>query len=754
MGLALIGWGQNLRFPGLAQEVRRAAKSPMPTPGQASGFDEGPKVQALPPPSQDPRAFRIHSAKDAEQTGKDVRASGDVHFSYQGYDVWADQAQGNLNTKIFELAGNVRVQGQDQRITGKRIVVDFENRTFAYTDGTAEVGPYSLQNQLVKPLYIKGQSGRGSRIQAWAEHTECTTCDLEEPHFHLDSQSTDLKPGKRLILRHSKFIVLGKTLFNIPYLYIPLTEKQDRYTPEVGQSRDEGYFVKNKLGVGLRGDDALLVRTDYFSKLGGGLGGDWIYDTPDARGLIRAYQITGGPKSSLYSVDHRAPFLGGTIKLDGSLIRNNYLTAPGTRYYGLRGNYLWKSPRQSFSFTANRTGNKSNSFSSANQVFSVQHDSDWGKRFRTSIQSDFSQNRSGSGPGAITRKVLNLNARASQDLNWASAQLDYLRAIPVGTQQNFFAASDKTPLFSLSSDSSKLFGPKPGQSFPFRTELSVGELVDTINRRKITRTAFDWSAQRSFNLPRDSKWNYALRFKQGLYSDDTAQYVLGLNAGYRWAFGRKSFMGFRYDYLRPEGFTPLSLDRSGQNHVAGFEVQAQPISSLTLSGQTAYDFLQLKRKQTPWQNLTLRADYEPNSRLLARVASNYDTFRQVWSNVRFDLGWKVSEGYISLNSRYDGERHTWANFNLFADGLRWGKLKTAVAFSYNGYTKQVEARHLSLTYDLHCWEGVLQIIDNPVGFRKGREIGLFIRLKALPFETPFGLGRRGQSVGSGAGVGF
>jgi LPS-assembly protein len=44
-------------------------------------------------------------------------------------------------------------------------------------------------------------------------------------------------------------------------------------------------------------------------------------------------------------------------------------------------------------------------------------------------------------------------------------------------------------------------------------------------------------------------------------------------------------------------------------------------------------------------------------------------------------------------------------------------------------------------------------VDNKVGFRSGRQIGFFIRLKAFPSFSPFGIGRRGQAIGSASGFG-
>jgi len=59
-----------------------------------------------------------------------------------------------------------------------------------------------------------------------------------------------------------------------------------------------------------------------------------------------------------------------------------------------------------------------------------------------------------------------------------------------------------------------------------------------------------------------------------------------------------------------------------------------------------------------------------------------------------------------------------------------------------------------LIYDLHCAEAVLTYQQQNAGFNPGRTITLMIRIKALPFSSPFGAGTRGQPLGTGTGTSF
>jgi hypothetical protein len=147
-------------------------------------------------------------------------------------------------------------------------------------------------------------------------------------------------------------------------------------------------------------------------------------------------------------------------------------------------------------------------------------------------------------------------------------------------------------------------------------------------------------------------------------------------------------------------------------------------------------------------------EYQPSDRLRIRGLANYLPEESSWGNLRADIAWKYGDTFFGAATRYDSLRHKLGNLNLFIDGLKWGRLKLSTLLLYNGYLQKFDSTHISLTYDLHCAEAVLQVLDNNVGFRPGREVLFFIRLKGLPFDSPFGIGRSGEPIGFGTGSGW
>lgn len=715
-------------------------------PTEPTGF---PPPRDLSRPEAEPeQPFELLSGDRFSRRGNLLRGSGDIRFRYRGYDGFGQAVEGDVETERFTLTGNVDLVGSDRRLRGDLVRIDFRRESFDVVGGRARLSPSFVGGGLIGDLYLRGGSASGTERRVNGLDCDVTTCNLEEPHYHLSSGQVEVISGDRAILRNVAIVVLGRTLLRLPFLILPLREAPERYTPEVGQSPEEGYYVRSVWPTWLRGENSLLTRLDYFTKLGGGIGGDYRYAGAGVGGALALYGLTGGRATRRGNWEHRQRLLGGDLSLEANYQRENYLTSPDATTFASRAGYDFRRGLDATRLTYFRNESSAGTFRSVQESVGVaDRRSLWG--ISTDATVSLSTNRTQSGDFSAVRRQVDVDFLGERDLRIVNAELRYRRAIPVGSVEDFFGSSDQTPLLTLRSDARRLLGQGWAERLPFTTDLSIGELSDTRRRNRLTRTGFNLALRNPRGGGRDDL-DYTARFRQTLYSDGTAQWLLDARAGYGVPIGIGT-LGLRYDYLRPHGFTPLQIDNTGRNHELNADLTLRPLGSLRLSAFTGYDFLAPGRDVTPWRKISVRSELDGRRGFTFRTQSTYDTGRRLWSNVRLDAGIDILGGRISAGARFDGQRHTWGAVNLFADGIRWGRLKTSALLNYNGYLKKFEARHFSFTYDLHCAEAILQVLDNPVGFRSGTQISLFIRLKALPFDTPFGLGRRGQGVGSGSG---
>ena len=750
LALACVGAAHaQMIGPGISKafELVKAKQGGTPVTGTGANESQGGRIPE-PEPSKG-QQLRVINADDYSRAGNEVLAEGNVHIIYKGYDVFADRVVGDLSTNIFILEGNGRLIGRTEEIEGERIQINFDDETFTFERGRAVLQPERLENQSAVPLYVKGARGGGRENDILTEDGDLTTCELESPHFHLHAKSTRVIPRKHIILKQVKLEVLGATILSLPGLTIPLDRDPQKYLPEVGQSEDEGYYIKFKFSTPLKHDTFIDHKVDLMSKLGIGLGGDYQYRWKNSSGRINAYSLVGNQRTLRSSIEHTQYFGQDSLSLAANFNRFNYLTAPESTQLDARASYAFRLGNGQARAGWYRSSSQSSGFESISENFSFNDSRELWNDFRTSLDVNLSSTQS-NGFGSQTKtERIDLRFLGTQELRSLTAELLYQRSIPVGGGNSYLSSSDRTPLVTLRSDARRMFGEGAGRVLPWQMEFSVGELSDPgQEQERITRLYLDWGFRRS-DGGRRLRVSYGGQFKQGMYSDDTAQYTLNYDTSLSYEFGQNSSFNVNYRRLASFGYTPLFMDRTGSGDALNADLSWQPVKTLRLAAQTGYDLLQIERGYTPWQSVSVRAEFTPRELSRYSLSAYYDTFSQAWSSARLDADVKVGRMWFTFAARYDGLRSQWAGATLIARGLRYGKLGADLLFDYNGYTQQFDATQFALTYSLHCFEAVLEVTENKVGFRPGRQVAFFVRIKAFPNTDLFGFGRRGQQIGTG-----
>ena len=745
---------------GISIGIRRAGMI-QPLPNRPITDLQGfPRTQestgTLPKPSTgaDSPLLVIDRAGDMDRNGDSIKASGPIEMDFRGYKIFADAMEGNLKTEVFHLKGHVLVIGESGQVKGDTVEVEFKTRFFRATIAKTTLKASSTQGYLLEDLFFDSEESYGTPAEQFHISSSATTCDYPAPHFEIRSRTADVRPKKRAILRGVDLIILKRRVLHLPYLVIPLDRPPDRYIPEFGQSQDEGYFVKSKWGVDshIRNSD-LLARLDYFTKLGNGFGADLGYGKGPSRNTFSFYTLPTGPKMLLITTHHDQFWGRSEFSIDNQFQRNNYLYADNSTYWTSRETISIPQKTGTTQMSYNRSSTDANSFNSIQQTFGFQDN----RRFGTTTQAlTLNWSRYDTVADSVTqatRQQVDVNFDTQTDFRRAQAEFQYQRSIPIGTTSGFYSTSDQTPVITLRSDARRLNGGKFADEWPYSTDVSFGEFQDPIFGGHIQREAINFALNKS--IPTRGRLNSGIntRFQQGFYSDDTAQFNLAYGGQSSYNFAKNSTWNLQYNYQRQQGYSPLSMDQGGRTDYASSDLSYQVLRPLSLGVQTAYDFTARINPfgGTPWQQLGFRSNYAPNENLSVRTTATYDTYNKGWSNLNSDLEYRYGPLYGALGMRYDAERSTFSNANLYLSGLHFGKVGLEARIEYNGYLKQFDAQQYGLVYDLHDAEAVFQIVDSQTGFRPGRTLNFFIRLKALPFNSLFGTGTRGQAIGTGTG---
>jgi LPS-assembly protein len=694
--------------------------------------------------------------------GNHVHLEGGFQIRFRGYDVYGDTIDGERDTEIYTATGNVRLVGIDQTVKGDKLTIDFHNRTYhAYTAKVDLKPSFFALGTVLDDVYVEAADSDGSKRELFGSDVEVTTCNLPDPHFYFIAKNVDLRPGKRIIMRKVSLFVLHKHIFTIAYLSIPLDQKKNHITPEVGNDPTAGYYIKTWIPIPLHGNDHTLdARLDEYSKLGTGVGLDYQYAKKAVNGILSVFGIVGRSNEQDAMIQHQETIGRSQFLLNANYANNDYLQSPGTRLLNLQTQL--SIPQRNgtvdqFSFgTSNNSGS---GISSTQESATVSDSRVWSTALRTNLSLSYSENNSSLGGlnnSSFDSRLLDVQFEADEDLKRATAEFQYMRNIPIGSGAGtLFGLQDEAPVLTVKSDSFRLLGQKLGAEYPFQTDFGVGNYgapsLLGMGENDFWRSVFDFAYTKPDHPDRRFDWTGDMRFQQGVYSDNTAQYITGADLGSRYNLGFDTALDLHYSYLEQHGFTPLPQDVTGQTNLMTGDISFRPIRPLLFAAQTGYDFMAYQEGITPWQDAGLRTEWTPRSNVQVRSLATYDTTLRSFTTVQMDLAYKPGSTFVSAGLRYDVEQHTIGEWDLFVDALKWGRMKLSLVLDYDGYAHSFTADHFSVTYDLHCAEAIFQVLDNPTGFRPGTQFAFFLRLKAFPFNTPFGTGTQGQAVGAGFG---
>lgn len=771
------------------------AQGPAPTPTTSPPIP-APSLGAVAPdlgagrafigePTADPNTSVILDQADSleETTPGHWTARGNVQVRYKGYTLTADRADADLDAGEVLFSGNVVVLAPNgQKAEGGKtgtLRLNLRRDTYTIFGARSTVGPQSLNLGIILPLFIYGGVITGQPGLIDARGSSFTTCDFLDPHYYFQARQVYVLPGRRLVGKNVSLYRKNKRILTLPYFFVPLDRRFSRQTlvPQVGQTPDEGVFIKYAFGYALADSLPGILRLDAMQKKGLGTGFEQNYGSPNApnkpRGLFSLYRLydTGRKLENLTgSLNHQQTFGTVALSLNSQFQRNSYFAGTGSS----RGQNTQINLTRSVGNldTALRTSLSSNDYGAGrSQTLTTAFD----QTFRPTraeqlvTRFDFSQFTSptvaGLG-GASDRRQLESNLDYTQrghlfDLELLGTAFTQLGHSTTGS--TFFSGTERLPELRLASDVLRVTGLRTFLPASTRFDLSLGEFNEAFSHTRTERARFNLDlGSNTRHLDARNSLDYGGSFQQGFYGDDTAQYVLNGRAGYRLRIGSKSSAGVSYLYLRPYGFTPFQFDFTGSSNLSSLFFSYQETRQFQLSLSTGYDFNRAHGGNgiaaLPWQNLSVRSLFAPNPSFGLRTTASYDLNRNTLLDLTNYLRVRGAYGTaLDLSSRYAPQQHKFSNIYgnlnlpLTYDPHEDAGYRLRAIGGYNGFTRRFEYKGLALTRAWHDWEATLIYQDDPTGLRPGSGLTFNFRLKAFPAFEPFATGQLGQSFDTGLG---
>ena len=728
------------------------------------------------------RSVILDHADSADLTDADkITARGHVRVRYQGYQLSGDQVDIDTDKGIALFTGNVHLlapNGQTAEAGPNSVLrINLRRGTYQIAGARSVITPEQSQVGLILPIFVYGGNIRGRPGFIDARGGQFTTCDFLDPHYSFGAHELYIIPGKRLVGRYVSLYRKGHRVFSIPYLVVPLTDKLARQTlfPQVGETPDEGYFIKFAFGYALT--DALpgILRVEEFQKKGTGLGFDQDFGSSSqpkrGYGLFTIY--------SLYDQSRQVEDLNGSLN---DTQRFGTVTANLTSQFQQNSYYAGLERSQSQNTTLNLTRSVGN-LSSSLQTTLVQNS--FGAGLSQNLTSSYDQTFSPTPAQQLHTRFdfsqvnsPGFGGIGGQDTQQLDSNLDYttrgkvfdyeILATKYNSLRNsggsqFVGGLQRLPEFRVATDAQrfkllKKFLPKAAT-----INLSLGSFDEPASMTNSQRARFDLNlGTTTQRINARSDFQYGGEFEQGFYSDNTAQYVLNGRTGYTLRIGSKSTLGATYTYLRPYGYTPFQFDYAGNSNLAGLNLALQDSKQVQFTVGTGYDFNRehsaYGTRATPFQSVAGQVLYTPVQFLRFRTTASYDLNNSRLQDLTNALTIKGGDQLaFDLSGRYDPvlKRYTTingdANFPFFRVRNEDAGYRVRAIGGYNGITSKFDYKGLELTRSWHDYEFNLIYQDTPEGLRPGTTFTLNFRLKAFPAYEPFATGQYGQALDTGIG---
>ena len=211
-----------------------------------------------------------------------AKAHGNVIIKTGDSMLMADSVELNRDTKESKARGNMYLDTP-------QFQVDADGGTYNFS---TSAGSFDNVRIFEDPFQIKGQhidKDADGHIQM--QDGFLTTCDLDHPHYRMQTRKLDVYPGDKAVAR-------GVTMYlgPVPVMYFArfTQDLKDKpwFTFMPGYKKDLGLFLLTRSRVKINEYLKTTIRVDGYERMGFGLGADSVYHTPSfGSGIVRYYFI-------------------------------------------------------------------------------------------------------------------------------------------------------------------------------------------------------------------------------------------------------------------------------------------------------------------------------------------------------------------------------------------------------------------------------------------------------------------------------
>jgi lipopolysaccharide export system protein LptA len=194
----------------------------------------------------------VYTSRDSIQMdvpNQIVKLYGEAKITYGSIELTAAEIEINYLTKIVSAKSATDTTG---RVIGKPVFKDgdetyeTDNMKYNFESRKAKIdGVVTQQGEAV----MQGEKVfKNQRDELFISHAKYTTCNMADPHFHIESSKLKVVPGKKVI--SGPFHIKVKDIptpigFGFGMFPVPKTKTSGIVFPTYGEEKRRGFFLKN-----------------------------------------------------------------------------------------------------------------------------------------------------------------------------------------------------------------------------------------------------------------------------------------------------------------------------------------------------------------------------------------------------------------------------------------------------------------------------------------------------------------------------
>ncbi|GAI72152.1 unnamed protein product, partial [marine sediment metagenome] len=221
--------------------------------------------------------------------GEDLIIAKDgVQLKYQEIEVKAEYLKINLTTDLLFASGEVYFLQDETETYCEELTYNWETKKIILLRLKGEITGKGIKGK----LYYQGEKMENFPETVEIAEGSFTTCELEEPHYHIVAKEMIIYPKDKIIVRNISWYE-GKTkIITLPYFLIFLDRKtQQPILPKIGQNSADGWFVKTNFNYYVDEKSYGTFYIDWLEKKGIGTGIEhtWEIGSQDYPGETSLY---------------------------------------------------------------------------------------------------------------------------------------------------------------------------------------------------------------------------------------------------------------------------------------------------------------------------------------------------------------------------------------------------------------------------------------------------------------------------------